>query len=429
MNPTIENIYDKFKKSGCVSTDTRQITRGSVFFALRGDRFNGNEFAHDALEKGAAYAVIDEPGQAKNDQYIVVDDVLASLQRLARYHRDQLSIPFIGLTGSNGKTTSKELVNAVLSRKYKVLATKGNLNNHIGVPLTVLSIDSSVEIAVIEMGANHVGEIASLCAIANPTHGFITNIGKAHIGTFGGFDNIIRGKSELYQHLINHKGLVWINSKDKILSNMAKRFDSPLFYPAKGDYYHCEMVSADPFVKLKTETGEEISSNLIGSYNFDNIAVALAIGKYFNVSAADAKSAIEGYQPANMRSQVVYKGTNTIILDAYNANPSSMEVALRNLAQMKAKRKVVILGDMYELEGESEREHAKIGELTTELGIEEGLLCGTLIRSAQAANHALKYFEDKAQLGDYLKANPIDHATILVKASRGMALETIVDLL
>jgi len=272
MNPTIENIYDKFKKSGCVSTDTRQITRGSVFFALRGDKFNGNEFAHDALEKGAAYAVIDEPGQAKNDKYIVVDDVLASLQRLARYHRDQLSIPFIGLTGSNGKTTSKELVNAVLSRKYKVLATKGNLNNHIGVPLTVLSIDSSVEIAVIEMGANHVGEIASLCAIANPTHGFITNIGKAHIGTFGGFDNIIRGKSELYQHLINHKGLVWINSKDKILSNMAKRFDNPLFYPAKGDYYHCEMVSADPFVKLRTETGEEISSNLIGSYNFDNIA-------------------------------------------------------------------------------------------------------------------------------------------------------------
>ena len=429
MNPTIENIYDKFKKSGCVSTDTRQITRGSVFFALRGDKFNGNEFAHDALEKGAAYAVIDEPGQAKNDKYIVVDNVLAALQRLARYHRDQLSIPFIGLTGSNGKTTSKELVNAVLSRKYKVLATKGNLNNHIGVPLTVLSIDSSVEIAVIEMGANHVGEIASLCAIANPTHGFITNIGKAHIGTFGGFDNIIRGKSELYQHLINHKGLVWINSKDKILSNMAKRFDNPLFYPAKGDYYHCEMVSADPFVKLRTETGEEISSNLIGSYNFDNIAVALAIGKYFNVSAADAKSAIEGYQPANMRSQVVNKGTNTIILDAYNANPSSMEVALRNLAQMKAKRKVAIVGDMYELEEESEREHTRIGELIKELGIEEGLLCGKLIRSAQAANHTLKYFEDKAQLGDYLKANPIEDATILVKASRGMALETIVDVL
>ncbi|MGE0589984.1 MAG: UDP-N-acetylmuramoyl-tripeptide--D-alanyl-D-alanine ligase [Cyclobacteriaceae bacterium] len=429
MSAAIENLYDKFKKSGSVSTDTRQITRGSVFFALRGDKFNGNEFAHDALEKGAAYAVIDEASQARSDKYIVVDDALTSLQQLARYHRDQLSIPVIGLTGSNGKTTSKELVNAVLSSKYKVLATKGNLNNHIGVPLTVLSIDSSVEVAVIEMGANHVGEIASLCAIANPTHGFITNIGKAHIGTFGGFDNIVRGKSELYQHLINYNGVVWINSQDKILSNMAKRFASPMFYPAKGDYYHCEMVSSDPFLKLMTETGEEISSNLIGAYNFDNIAVALAIGKYFNVPADDAKGAIENYRPANMRSQVVNKGTNTIILDAYNANPSSMEVALRNLAQMKAKRKVAIVGDMYELEGESEKEHARIGELIKELRIEEGLLCGKLIQSALTSNSDLKYFEDKRQLTEYLKANPISDATILVKASRGMALETIVDVL
>lgn len=429
MTPSIEKLYDTFKNSGSVSTDTRQITRGSVFFALRGENFNGNEFVHEALEKGAAYAVIDEPHQARNDKYIVVENVLASLQQLARYHRDQLTIPVIGLTGSNGKTTSKELVSAVLGKKYHVLATKGNLNNHIGVPLTVLSIDPLVEIAVVEMGANHVGEIATLCSIANPTHGFITNIGKAHIGTFGGFDNIIRGKSELYQHLITNKGVVWINSKDKILFNMAKRFESPLSYPAEGDYYQCRMISADPYVCLHAEGGEMISSNLIGAYNFDNIAVALTIGKYFDVPAADAKNAIESYRPANMRSQVIKKGSNTIILDAYNANPSSMEVALRSLAQMKANQRVAILGDMYELENESEKEHARLGDLIEELGLDEGLLCGKLIKSAQLVNHSLAYFENKEELVDHLKKHPYQNAVILVKASRGMALETILDVL
>ncbi|HYI79214.1 MAG TPA: Mur ligase family protein, partial [Chryseolinea sp.] len=250
---TIKELYDKFLQSGKVSTDTRQISAGSIFFALKGDKFNANTFALQALEKGALYSVVDEKEYADNERCILVDDVLETLQQLARYHRDQLNIPVIGLTGSNGKTTSKELLNSVLSKKYKTYATKGNLNNHIGVPLTLLAIDKKVEIAVVEMGANHLGEIALLCSIANPSHGFITNIGRAHIGMFGGFENIIRAKSELYQHLIENGGIVFINSQNEILANMAKRFKQPIFYPATNDYYHGELISADPFVQVRAE--------------------------------------------------------------------------------------------------------------------------------------------------------------------------------
>ncbi len=429
MITEIENLYNKFKESGKVSTDTRKITPGSVFFSLKGEKYNANEFASEAIAKGASYAIVDEAKWAKDDRYILVGDVLATLQQLARHHRDHLKIPVLALTGSNGKTTSKELVRFVLSKKYKVLATAGNLNNHIGVPITVLSIDDSVEIALIEMGANHVGEIAKLCEIANPTHGFITNIGKAHIGTFGGFENIIRGKSELYQHLINTGGTVWINSRDSILSNMSKRFKAPLFYPGKGDYYHCELISADPFVKLKTENGEVIQTQLIGEYNFENTAIALCVGKFFQVEPGDARLAIESYVPDNMRSQVIHKGTNTIILDAYNANPSSMEVALKSLGKMKATKRIAILGDMYELESESEAEHKKIADWIRVNKIDEGLLCGELIKSAVTPGLSVKYFPSKNELLNHLKKNPIDHAAILVKASRGMALESVMEYL
>jgi UDP-N-acetylmuramoyl-tripeptide--D-alanyl-D-alanine ligase len=260
----IQDLYGKYLESSGISTDTRTIPEGSIFFALRGDRFNANEFAKDALAKGARYAIIDDKRFALSDAYIVVEDVLKTLQQLARTHRDHLKIPIVGLTGSNGKTTSKELLKAVLDCKFKTHATKGNLNNHIGVPLTLLAIDSSIEMAIVEMGANHLGEIALLCEIANPTHGFITNIGKAHIGTFGGFENIIRAKSELYQHLISNDGTVFMNSQNQILANMSKRFKSPLFYPAKGDYYHAELLAADPFVRLQAENGDEIKTNLIG---------------------------------------------------------------------------------------------------------------------------------------------------------------------
>ncbi len=425
----IQNLHQIYRESGKVSTDTRQITLGSVFFALKGDKFNANEFAGEALIKGASYAVIDESIYAMDDRYIVVDNALDTLQKLARHHRDQLKIPVVGLTGSNGKTTSKELLNAVLSKKFRTLATKGNLNNHIGVPLTILSIDDSIELAIIEMGANHLGEIALLCSIANPTHGFITNIGKAHIGMFGGFKNIIRAKSELYQHLIQMNGQVFINSQNQILANMAKRFTNPMFYPATGDYYHCELVGTDPFLKVIPESGQEIHTHLIGDYNFENIAVALCVGKYFGVETQQANAAIEAYAPGNMRSQIVMKGSNTIILDAYNANPSSMAAAIESLSTMKSNNKVVIVGDMFELEEEAEVEHKAIGKLLADKKFNAVYLCGKLMKAAMTEIPSAHYYEKKEDLLKELQHNPLSNATILIKASRGIGLETIVDVL
>lgn len=425
----IEELYSKYLDSNGVSTDTRTIPEGSVFFALKGDRFNANEFAQDALARGAKYVVIDDEKYAVNNRYIVVADVLKTLQQLARTHRDHLKIPFVGLTGSNGKTTSKELLKAVLDTKFKTHATKGNLNNHIGVPLTILSIDQSIEMAIVEMGANHLGEIALLCEIANPTHGFITNIGKAHVGTFGGFENIIRAKSELYQHLLLNEGTVFINSQNQILANMAKRFKSPFFYPGKGDYYHAELLAADPFVRVKAENGEEINTNIIGSYNFENIAAALCIGKFFGVEEGKANQAIARYKPANMRSQMITRDSNTIILDAYNANPSSMQAAIENLSAMKAIRKILILGDMYELEEETEKEHRLVGALINERNFNEVYLCGQHMKSAHEMIPSSRYFATKDDLMEALKNSPIDHATILIKASRGMGLESVVEIL
>ncbi len=423
----LADLYKKYLESGNVCTDTRKIIPNSIFFALKGENFNANEFALQALEKGAKYAVVDEKKYATHERSILVPNVLQTLQQLARHHRDQLNIPVIGLTGSNGKTTSKELLNAVLSKKYKTLATKGNLNNHIGVPLTLLGIDTSIEIAIIEMGANHVGEIALLSSIANPTHGFITNIGKAHIGTFGGFENIIRGKSELYHHLITTNGTVFINSQNEILANMAKRFTSPIFYPAEADFYRCEFISADPYVKVKAENGQVIETKLVGKYNFENIATALCIGKYFEVDANDANNAVATYTPENMRSQIVKKGTNTIILDAYNANPSSMKVAIDSLADMRVERKVLILGDMFELETESDKEHQHLGQLILDRDFSDVYLCGKLVAKTKEIIPFAKHFERKEDLINELKTNPIQNATILIKASRGIGLETIVD--
>jgi UDP-N-acetylmuramoyl-tripeptide--D-alanyl-D-alanine ligase len=425
----IPSLYNLYLKTGKVSTDTRQIASGSIFFALKGPKFNANAFAEEALQKGASYAVVDEKEFVKSERTILVDDCLTTLQQLARHHRDQLKIPIVGLTGSNGKTTSKELLNGVLSKKFKTLATKGNLNNHIGVPLTILSIDSAVEIAIIEMGANHVGEVAMLSAICNPTHGFITNIGKAHIGTFGGFENIIRGKSELYQHLINNNGTVFINSQNPILFNMAKRFKNPLLYPAKGDFYNCELISSDPFIKIKTESGKEIDTQIIGSYNFENIAAALCIAKFFGVDATQANAAIAEYVSGNMRSQIIKKGTNTIILDAYNANPSSMQAAIESLSAMQAKKKAVIVGDMYELEEDAELEHRNMGKLVSEKKFDQVYFCGKLIKAGKEEFPSAHYFETKEQLIEELKKNPLMDSTILVKASRGMGLEAMVEFL
>lgn len=429
MTIGIENLYTRYSESGIVSTDTRKITPGSVFFALKGDQFNANEFADEALQKGASYVVIDEEKFKKNDRHILVTNVLQTLQQLARYHRDRLKIPVIAFTGSNGKTTTKELANAALSKKFKTYATKGNLNNHIGVPLTILAIDQSVEIAIVEMGANHLGEIDLLCDIANPTHGLITNIGKAHIGTFGGFENIIRGKSELYKHLLAHKGIVFINSLNPILVNAAKLFVNPIFFPGKDDYYHTELISADPLVRIKADNGEEIQTQLTGGYNFENIASALCMGKYFGVDPQLANQAVAEYVPGNMRSQIMQKGTNTIILDAYNANPSSMQAAIENLAAMSAANKALILGDMFELGEEADKEHQAIGRLIKEKNIKNIYLCGALFKAALKEIPYAKYFVKKEELISELKQYPVSNATVLVKASRGIGLETIVEFL
>jgi UDP-N-acetylmuramoyl-tripeptide--D-alanyl-D-alanine ligase len=422
-------LYEAFLQSRKVSTDTRKIEPGSIFLALKGPNFNANAFADEALAKGALLVVIDDPQYERTGKTFLVDDGLLALQALARYHRSQLKIPVIGLTGSNGKTTTKELLCAVLSKKFRTLATRGNLNNHIGVPLTMLEIDDSVEVAIIEMGANHVGEIALLSSIANPSHGFITNIGKAHIGTFGGFENIIRGKTELYQHLLQNNGTVFINSQDAILSNMRWRFAAPVMYPAKGDYLHIELIEDGTFVKYKTEQGNEIQTQITGAYNFSNIAVALCIGKYFGVNETLANQAVADYTPSNMRSQMVSKGTNTIILDAYNANPSSMEAAIQNLANMKARNKIAIVGDMFELEEESEKEHRAIGKLLSEKKFNGALLCGSLMRWAKEECPSAIYFEKKNDLIEYMKVNRVQNATVLVKASRGIGLESVVDFL
>lgn len=425
----IHQLYEHFKASPHISTDTRKIIEGSIFFALKGPNFDANQFAKSALEKGATLAVVDDEQVVEDERYFLVKDVLSTLQDLARHHRDQLEIPVIGLTGSNGKTTTKELIYSVLAKRYTTLATHGNLNNHIGVPLTILSIQPRHEIAIIEMGANAVGEIALLSSIAKPSHGLITNIGRAHLEGFGGIEGVIRGKSELYQHLIHTDGVVWINSNSHVLSNMAKRFKNPLMYPNKGDYYHCELAASEPYLKVKTGEGQVLSTQLAGKYNFDNIACALCIGKFFNVSPEDSAEAIEKYLPQNMRSQVIVKGSNRIILDAYNANPDSMAVALENLQEQRSEKKVAILGDMNELGAESEKEHRNLGKILAKMPLDQVYLCGQLIGVASGELANAIHFGTREELESYLKAHPVRNSLVLVKASRGISLEKVVEYL
>jgi len=332
----------------------------------------------------------------------------------------------IGITGSNGKTTTKELVHTALNSTFKTYATKGNLNNHIGVPISILSITNEHEMAIIEMGANHLGEIAFLSSIAKPTHGLITNIGKAHTGLFGGFEGVIRAKSELYDFLIKNNGPVFINQSQEILMNMSKRIKEPVFYPNPDGYYSCEFLSADPFVELKTENGNLVKTNLIGAYNFDNIATALCVAKFFDVPDKKANEAIANYIPSNNRSQIIQKHGNSIILDAYNANPSSMEKALENLSNMNSSNKVAIVGDMFELGDDTKSEHAQIGSKLKELNIQKAIFCGESMKFAYEANGHGNYMKTKDGLIEYLKKNKFNDATILIKASRGMALEDVV---
>ncbi|QHW01303.1 UDP-N-acetylmuramoyl-tripeptide--D-alanyl-D-alanine ligase [Spirosoma endbachense] len=439
-------LYSKFQECTGVSTDTRKITANCLFVALKGDNFNGNQFAQQALASGARYALVDDPAVASQElRCLLVADSLLALQDLARHHRQTLTIPVIGLTGTNGKTTTKELIAAVLSKNYRTYATVGNLNNHIGVPLTVLSIRNDgptapYEMAVVEMGANHQKEIELLCSIAQPTHGLITNVGKAHLEGFGGVEGVRKGKGELYDYLAQHGRTVFINSRDKVLMAMYRErlkslrsetvFAEAIFYPAVDSTEQTiELIQESPVVIYRDEAGYEVITYLPGQYNFENMLSALTIGRYFGVSRDDANRAIAEYNPTNNRSQVIHKGTNTILLDAYNANPSSMAAAIRQFAAMPARRKVVILGDMYELGQESEAEHAALGKLVAESQFDLVILAGKDMKYALGWLPKAYYIPDKFSLHNWLMDHPMTDTHILVKGSRGMGLESVLPFL
>jgi len=422
----LEALYQKYLQCQYVSTDSRAAQNNTLFFALNGPNFKGATFAKSALENGALYAVIDDATYA-TDRCIVVKDTLLALQELARFHRQKLQIPVIGITGSNGKTTTKELTNAVLSQKYQTLYTKGNLNNHIGVPLTVLSIRPEHEMAIIEMGANHLNEIAALCSIALPTHGLITNIGKAHLEGFGSFEGVAQAKSELYRHLEKTNGTVFVNSQNEHLMRLSSRLPDKVLYPAPGDFFQLTLVQAAPYVVYQSENNEQVTTQIIGEYNLENIAAASCIGKYFEVPLTDINAAIAAYTPANNRSQVVQKNTNTILLDAYNANPSSMKAAITNFAKAPAPKKVVILGDMFELGADSAEEHQNLAGLAATFTFDQVILCGKEMMAAAEKYPEFTYFENKAALQNWLRENPIQNAQILVKGSRGMGLESLLE--
>lgn len=423
----LNQLYELYLAHATVSTDTRKITENCIFFALKGDNFNGNTYAAEALAKGAAYAVIDQEEFITSERHILVKDVLKTLQNLATVHRNHSDARIISLTGSNGKTTTKELINAVLSKKYKTIATKGNLNNHIGVPLTLLSIQENTEIAIVEMGANHQKEIDFLCQIAQPDFGFITNFGKAHLEGFGSVEGVIKGKSELYDYLLENDKTVFLNADDPV---QVKKLDGYIkkigFSTNKSQFYQIEFLNATPFVKIKVED-KTIETNLIGSYNFTNCAAAILMGKYFNVPLDDIKTAIESYSPENNRSQLLEKNGHHIILDAYNANPTSMKAALDNFANMKGVEKVIFLGDMFELGSTARQEHQAIAELATKLDFDSVFLIGENFNRTTSQNQTFLTFEKTIS---YLKDRPLKkNSTILIKGSRGMALERLLDFL
>lgn len=418
---SIESLYKIFLKNNSVATDTRSITPGSIFFALKGSNFNGNEFAAQAIEKGAAYAVIDDEKHFLNEKYFLVKDVLACLQELAKYHREQLKIPVLGITGSNGKTTTKELISTVLSKRYKTYATKGNLNNHIGVPLTLLAIKPEYEFAVIEMGANHVGEIAMLCNIARPDYGIITNIGRAHLEGFGGPAGVIKAKNELYQFIKTVNGKLFVNADNELLMDLSKSINRITYGTSAADYCG-QLIDVNPFVQLQLDKQLAVSTHLVGKYNFENVLAAACIGNYFGVVSDKIKEALQNYVPSNNRSEVVRKGSNVILLDAYNANPTSMRAAIENIFEMKATDKMLVLGDMLELGAESAQEHKAIIELATQKGFSNVCFIGERFKSAYTGTD-FKTFLTTTEATDWLKHNLPKHTTILIKGSREKKLE------
>ena len=422
----INKIHELFLESSSACTDTRSISKDCMFFALKGANFNGNKFALDAINKGAKYAIIDDEDYAIGKTTILVKDVLETLQELSKYHRNYLKIPIIALTGSNGKTTTKELINTVLSQRFKTTATVGNFNNHIGVPLTLLSMNKDTEIGIVEMGANHQKEIEFLCTIAQPNFGYITNFGKAHLEGFGGIEGVIKGKSELYTYLIAQNHIIFQNTNDQKQLELLNNYKHIYSFGKQLGDIRITLSKVNPFVSTKVDD-LVINSNLIGAYNFSNISAAICIGKYFKVSDEQIKTAIESYIPSNNRSQILQRKTNRIILDAYNANPTSMKAALDNLNNLEeTPNKVVILGDMFELGESSKYEHQNIANYLTQLNFSKAYLIGEHFANTETSLNTFKSFSD---FKDHLQTLEFYDTTILIKGSRGMALERILDII
>ncbi len=428
MTDLLRTIYPLFLEHPCISTDSRQAQQGSLFFALKGGNFNGNAFASTALEKGAAFAVVDEAEYASDPRCILTGDVLQTLQALAHHHRNQFDIPVIAITGTNGKTTTKELAHAVLSEKYNTLATQGNLNNHIGVPLTLLKMTRDTEIVLVEMGANHPGEIDFLCRIARPGFGLITNIGKAHLEGFGGFEGVICTKTELYRFIRGNGGTIFLNNQDELLQEHVAGITTVTYGQAPADLVSTD-VDADPFVRMHLQypkgSGDDFVSGLYGRYNASNILAAALIGHHFGVPNEKIKIAIENYRPDNNRSQITQTTRNLLILDAYNANPSSMEAALTTFAQAAYPDKTLILGDMLELGTDTDTEHRHILDLIDNLGFPNVYLVGPVFTRLNTKRENL-CFHDSELAKLWLEFHKITQQTILIKGSRGIRLEKLV---
>jgi UDP-N-acetylmuramoyl-tripeptide--D-alanyl-D-alanine ligase len=430
----IAALYDIYRSNPRVVTDSRAPEEGSIFFGLRGERFNGSLYAHDALKGGSSYAVVDDPSVVRDERYILVENSLGTLQELATYHRSKLSIPLIAITGSNGKTTTKELAVRILSTQYLTKATSGNLNNHIGVPLTLLEIDDSAEIGIIEMGANHTGEIARLCRIAMPDYGLITNIGMAHLEGFGSLEGVKKAKKELYDYLEEGGGLVFINEQDKTLRDMLQDFKGGLiWYGGSGEsVIRGEVLDADPLLRIRLDIRGygvlEVETGLIGSYNLENILAAASIGLHFGIRPEHLAKAIQHYRTDNNRSQQLNTDHNVLILDAYNANPTSMRAAIEHFRTMLHPDKSVILGDMLELGEVSEAAHCEVIDLLETAGLREIILVGSSFAKAEVPD-SYRVFSSVAECAVWLKEHPLRDRMILLKGSRGIGLEQLVGVL
>lgn len=430
-----KTLYHHYLKHPVICTDTRKITAGCLFFALKGENFDANAFAQQAILSGAAFAIVDQQQYVLNDQYILVDDVLTALQNLAKMHRANLNIPVIGLTGSNGKTTTKELIHAILATHYRsTFATHGNLNNHIGVPLSILAIRPEVEIAVIEMGANHQKEIEFLCDIAQPTHGLITNVGMAHLDGFGGFEGVKKGKAELYAHLKKTVGTAFVYRDSPELMDMSVKagLEKVVYYGKdETNSIHGHLLQSDPFIELQWANESEsfvAKANLTGSYNFENILAALCIGHFFGIQPADMNRGLAEYFPNNNRSQLTQTAYNTVICDFYNANPSSMAAALKNLSTLSAKHKTAIIADMFELGAAAPDQHEAIIKLAQMSDLNELIFIGQNFY-AWKDHYQGSFFTTPLEAKTYLETKPIKDSLILLKGSRGMALEQLLSLL